>query len=252
MPGILRFILSMATPDLLRPVLRTTSASETLPSSSSSSCCQGRRSHWCWQGCHAHTVLSRRWTHQRHAASRSVNLAWCQAPRGDRRTTWACWPAGSPGVSSPLPPERRKFQRLERPACRVQPPAVEAWPLSSELAETWEYFSACGHGELGNPHTDKAYQDEQTQRRIWTLALRAAGVRYRPPKECRDTSVTMALMASANPMWLAMQHGHMSASDDAGLCEVDSIGRSWPESGGRERSDRGYIRGQEERDLGMV
>ena len=59
-----------------------------------------------------------------------------------------------------------------------------------------------------NPHTDKAYLDEQTQRRIWTLALRAAGVRYRPPKECRDTSVTMALMASANPMWVAMQHGH--------------------------------------------
>ena len=67
---------------------------------------------------------------------------------------------------------------------------------------------AAGAEVFLNPHTDKAYLDEQTQRRIWTLALRAAGVRYRPPKECRGTSVTMALMAAANPMWVAMQHGH--------------------------------------------
>lgn len=59
-----------------------------------------------------------------------------------------------------------------------------------------------------NPHTGKAYNDEQTQRRIWTQALRVAGVRHRPPKEARDTSVTLALMAGANPMWVAMQHGH--------------------------------------------
>lgn len=59
-----------------------------------------------------------------------------------------------------------------------------------------------------NPNTGKPYVDEQTQRRIWTQALQDAGVRHRPPKECRDTSVTMALMAGANPMWVAMQHGH--------------------------------------------
>lgn len=59
-----------------------------------------------------------------------------------------------------------------------------------------------------NPNTDAPYVDEQTQRRAWQFALRSAGVRYRAPKECRDTSVTMALMAGANPMWVAMQHGH--------------------------------------------
>ncbi|WP_234192195.1 hypothetical protein [Pseudacidovorax sp. NFM-22] len=42
----------------------------------------------------------------------------------------------------------------------------------------------------------------------WLHALQAAGVRYCPPKECRDTSVTLALMAGANPVWVAMQHGH--------------------------------------------
>lgn len=40
------------------------------------------------------------------------------------------------------------------------------------------------------------------------LALNTAKIRYRPPKECRDTSVTMALMAGANPVWVAAQHGH--------------------------------------------
>jgi len=52
------------------------------------------------------------------------------------------------------------------------------------------------------------YIDERSQRRAWLQARLAAGVRYRPPKECRDTSVTLALMAGANPVWVAMQHGH--------------------------------------------
>ena len=59
-----------------------------------------------------------------------------------------------------------------------------------------------------NPNTGEAYQDEQSQGRVWRTTLRAVGVRYRAPKECRDTSVTMALMAGANPMWVALQHGH--------------------------------------------
>lgn len=58
-----------------------------------------------------------------------------------------------------------------------------------------------------NPHTDNVYREEQTQRLARTRVLKLCGVRYRPPKECRDTSVTIALMAGANPMWVASQHG---------------------------------------------
>lgn len=43
---------------------------------------------------------------------------------------------------------------------------------------------------------------------VWTPVLKLAGIRHRAPKECRDTSVTLALMAGANPMWVAAQHGH--------------------------------------------
>ncbi len=59
-----------------------------------------------------------------------------------------------------------------------------------------------------NPATGTAWHDEQTQRRMWAAILKKAKVRYRPPKECRDTSVTLALSAGADPVWVAKQHGH--------------------------------------------
>lgn len=59
-----------------------------------------------------------------------------------------------------------------------------------------------------NPTTGKPWNDEQEQRRDWTAALKLAGVRHRPPKECRDTSVSMSLSAGADPVWVAKQHGH--------------------------------------------
>lgn len=67
---------------------------------------------------------------------------------------------------------------------------------------------ALGAHVFRNPVTGKPFADEQAQRLAWKAALRSAGVRYRPPKECRDTSVTLALMAGANPVWVAAQHGH--------------------------------------------
>lgn len=54
----------------------------------------------------------------------------------------------------------------------------------------------------------KPWHDEQLQWKAWNRVLRLCGVRYRPPKEARDTSVTMALQAGANPVWVAAQHGH--------------------------------------------
>jgi integrase len=59
-----------------------------------------------------------------------------------------------------------------------------------------------------NPATGRSWADEQGQAKEWNRALKLSGVRYRAPKEARDTSVTMALMAGANPVWVAQQHGH--------------------------------------------
>lgn len=69
-------------------------------------------------------------------------------------------------------------------------------------------LQAHGHvfATAGKP--DKTWRDEQLQWRAWNRAMRVCGVRYRAPKECRDTSVTMALQAGADPVWVAAQHGH--------------------------------------------
>lgn len=67
---------------------------------------------------------------------------------------------------------------------------------------------AMGQQVFHNPATGRQYVDEQKQLQVWTRSLRTCQVRYRPPKECRDTSVTLALMAGANPVWVASQHGH--------------------------------------------
>lgn len=67
---------------------------------------------------------------------------------------------------------------------------------------------AAGDHVFRNPATSRPWNDEQEQRKVWVRALRSAGIRYRPPKECRDTSVTLALQAGADPVWVANQHGH--------------------------------------------
>lgn len=59
-----------------------------------------------------------------------------------------------------------------------------------------------------NPFTGRAWRTGEEQRREWVLCLRRVGVRHRPPKELRDTSVTLALSAGADPYWVAAQHGH--------------------------------------------
>lgn len=59
-----------------------------------------------------------------------------------------------------------------------------------------------------NPATGKAWHDEQGQRKEWAMTLRRCKIRHRPPKELRGSSVTFALMAGADPWYVARQRGH--------------------------------------------
>jgi len=59
-----------------------------------------------------------------------------------------------------------------------------------------------------NPWTGRAWNNGEEQRRDWMACLNRVGVRHRPPKECRDTSVTLSLQAGADPYYVASQHGH--------------------------------------------
>jgi integrase len=59
-----------------------------------------------------------------------------------------------------------------------------------------------------HPGTGARYIDEQSQRRHWTTAVKASGVRYREPYQTRHSYATMLLMSGANPAWAAKQMGH--------------------------------------------
>jgi integrase len=57
--------------------------------------------------------------------------------------------------------------------------------------------------------TGQQYNDDKPPReRYWKPVLKAVGVRYRPPEQMRHTYITMAIMAGANPVWVARQAGN--------------------------------------------
>jgi integrase len=66
---------------------------------------------------------------------------------------------------------------------------------------------AGGHVFL-DPILGEPWADGEVLRLAWEQVQRRCGIRYRPPKECRDTSVSLALAAGADPVWVARQHGH--------------------------------------------
>lgn len=67
--------------------------------------------------------------------------------------------------------------------------------------------AAGGHIFLADT-TGRPWRDGQRIERDWAVTLRRCGIRHRPPKELRDSSVTFALTAGADPWYVAQQHGH--------------------------------------------
>jgi integrase len=60
-----------------------------------------------------------------------------------------------------------------------------------------------------DPVTGKQFNNDKPPReRYWRPVLTALGVRYRPPEQMRHTYITMAIMAGANPVWVARQAGN--------------------------------------------
>lgn len=60
-----------------------------------------------------------------------------------------------------------------------------------------------------DPRYGTPWVDERAFRRsFWTPALKALGIRYRPPNNARHTFATMLLMAGATPAYAAKQMGH--------------------------------------------
>lgn len=60
-----------------------------------------------------------------------------------------------------------------------------------------------------NPHTGRPWAtDKQIRVHCWAYILKAAGVRYRNPYQCRHTYASMLLSRGENELWVAGQMGH--------------------------------------------
>lgn len=73
--------------------------------------------------------------------------------------------------------------------------------------KAWTYLA--GGRVFHDPGTNQPWAYEQNARkRYWKPTLKALGVRYRRPYNCRHTYATLGLMAGANPAFMARQLGH--------------------------------------------
>ena len=114
-------------------------------------------------------------------------------------------------------------------AVRVQRAVVRGQAKSStktylvrdvELSDrAWAAFEAqraltqlAGKEIFWNPATGAPWADIQSQLRIWQRCVKRLGLRYREPYQARHTFATLALMAGANPSYIARQLGHTNAN----------------------------------------
>jgi integrase len=86
---------------------------------------------------------------------------------------------------------------------RLPSPALAA--LTAQKAHTF----LKGEEVFQDPRTGEAWTKEQPFRRVfWAPMLKALGIRYRRPYQCRHTYATTLLMAGRTPAWCAKQLGH--------------------------------------------
>lgn len=104
--------------------------------------------------------------------------------------------------------KRRKATKTEagRREVKLLPPALEALQRQKPLTRML-------HREIFlNPKTMAAWGHDKPIRNRWRQALRAAGMRYRFPRQLRHTYASWMLMAREDPLWVARQMGHKDVS----------------------------------------
>lgn len=131
------------------------------------------------------------------AGPRPSELIACQwGDMGLRTATWIV--------------KRARVRREEKPTKTAQ---ERDHKLSSRAAVYLEaqrqYTQMAGACVFLDRVTGKPYNDDKPPReRYWRPVLTALGIRYRPPEQMRHTYITMAIMAGANPVWVARQAGN--------------------------------------------
>lgn len=80
--------------------------------------------------------------------------------------------------------------------------------VRATLERQKQYTLLAGGRIFLDPLTDRHYVNDKPPRLHWNAALRSLGIRARVAYQTRHTFATLALMAGANPMWVARQMGH--------------------------------------------
>lgn len=82
-------------------------------------------------------------------------------------------------------------------------------PATDALRAQQAHTLLKGGAVFENPQTNAPWMtDKQIRVWNWKRTLKAAGVRYRPPKQLRHTFASLTLSAGENLFWVAKQMGH--------------------------------------------
>ena len=85
------------------------------------------------------------------------------------------------------------------------PPALEVLKAQKELT------GGEGRWVFQNPRIADRWQNSERLRVLWGYAMKAAGVRYRYPYQCRHTYASLMVSAGESPEWVAEQMGHQDS-----------------------------------------
>jgi integrase len=107
----------------------------------------------------------------------------------------------------------RSFRGEVKPIKTYQERDVDLVERALEALDAMKSFTFMkGEFIFENPVTGRPWHDERSQRdHYWTPCLKRLGIRYRTPYNARHTYATIALMAGANPNYVARQMGHKNA-----------------------------------------
>jgi integrase len=131
--------------------------------------------------------------------------------------------------------DRDKTKTSEDRRVQLCPRALSVLRRHLRLRETLTASGQIDHEHVFFLETGESYRSLHHPQHRWRKTLQSLKVRYRRPYTARQTSVSWALMAGKNPLWVAKQHGHSIATmlrayaawaEDTAEVDVEAIKRS--------------------------
>jgi integrase len=108
--------------------------------------------------------------------------------------------------------DRDKTKTAEDRRVQLCPRALSVLRRHLRLRQSLKAAGEIDHEHVFFLETGGPFRSLHNPPRRWRKTLQSLKVRYRRPYTARQTSVSWALMAGKNPLWVAKQHGHSIAT----------------------------------------